>query len=122
MTLPTCKTADCDNLVRQFRHCYVCREKRNRERRAVYAQRKADGKCIDCGIPLDGSSWTRCNEHRLDHGFSQYARIARRLADGKCKQCGERPPAEGGVACEDCRAKNRIYERSRTRPKRTKKK
>ena len=85
------------------------------------------GRCPDCGAPVtDG--YARCATCRRKHHAARTRRkrvanaglggnpstYARRKADGLCVRCG-RVPATHGINCSECAAKNRAYQRRRSR-------
>lgn len=89
----------------------------NRNDHERYAQRKAAGICVKCGLVTARPGKTHCQRcadrnkawHIKSGGADQQAaRYYQRKADGVCTSCGKRP-AEIGLLCGDCRVKSRAW-------------
>lgn len=87
-------------------------DRKNERRRALYAQRKAQGVCVQCGkAPANGGS-PRCSAC-LDRRSARSKQQREDLAEtGLCTECGWEPVMHGLRTCHACRmriAGARIY-------------
>ena len=80
------------------------------------AERRAAGRCVDCGGPEPEPGKQRCAAC-LDRDRN---RIARRRAErqkaGRCVNCDRHPPVLGLQTCDDCRAIRRERPPDERRP------
>lgn len=123
------------------KRCEVCIEKertyyektkniRNKNRRRLFADRKARGICIQCGVKdampgksrcgeclaYQASVENRCRERKTDEQMrekrrknTEHERLVReqRAKDGLCIKCARKKPDDGYLTCETCRAADR---------------
>lgn len=105
MTALRCATANrtgwrCPNPAEPGRtRCKQCGEGRRRTLRKHYRKKKADGICIDCGVPAYGNA-ARCRTHLEARAKHSTDDMERRKAEGLCITGGcSEPPAPNRLRC-----------------------
>ena len=96
--------------------CEPCQEVRRERERAKWAERRADGLCGKCGVPVadGGSRCERCFEHQTGPAAKKAKNTrnrklyVRRRVRNRCTDCGS--PSQGASRCPPCA--RRSYERS----------
>lgn len=91
--------------------------------KATYAQRKADGLCVNCGKTAAISNSVFCKQCRETHRAANCLYAAqiqsRRRANHECLFCGVKLPSDYYyVGCPKCRARQKhYYDRKKRRKK-----
>ena len=86
----------------------MTKDEKKAKNKAFYEQCKKDGRCVNCGNPVEVGQ-IRCKSCKEKEHNAYIERRNKRKQDGVCVKCGKRPAVIGQTMCEQCKDANTQY-------------